>query len=102
MQNKQNRRPLIDPLVLVLKSRRVIVALAGMAVGLLLLALPDLKAVQHELLALVITLSLALIGGYSVEDAATAARQAPTDDDLAARVEALVRAIIEESSGHSS
>lgn len=98
MSDKQRRRPFIDPLLMVIRSRRVIIALAGLLVGLLVLALPDLAEVQQELLMLVITLSMALIGGYSIEDAAVAARQTPSDADLAARVEALVRAIIEESS----
>ena len=98
MSDKQRRRPFIDPLLMVIRSRRVIIALAGLLVGLLVLALPDLAEVQQELLMLVITLSMALIGGYSIEDAAVAARQVPSDADLAARVEALVRAIIEESS----
>jgi hypothetical protein len=72
--NKLLRRPIIDPLLLVLKSRRVIIALSALLVGLLMLAVPDLQPVRGEILTLVVTLALALIGGYSVEDAARIAR----------------------------
>jgi hypothetical protein len=84
LTDKSARRPLIDPLLLALKSRRVLVALSALLVGLLTLAIPDLKAVHAELLTLLITLALAVIGGYSLEDAAHAARQspAPSPDDL--------------------
>lgn len=82
-ENKIERRPVIDPVLLALKSRRVIVALAALIVGLLTLALPELQPVRSELLTLVITLALAVIGGYTVEDAAHAARDraaAPPQD----------------------
>ena len=69
------RRPLIDPLLLVLKSRRVVVAFASLLVGLLILAVPTLEAVRAELLALVIALGLAIIGGYSMEEAARLGRE---------------------------
>jgi len=73
--NKAQRRPIIDPLLLALKSRRVIVALVALFVGLLTLAIPELQAVRGELLTLLITLALAIIGGYSLEDAAQAGRE---------------------------
>lgn len=73
--DKSQRRPIIDPLLLALKSRRVMVALVSLIVGALSLIVPGLDAVRGELLTLLITLALALIGGYSVEDAARAARQ---------------------------
>jgi hypothetical protein len=73
--DKSARRPVIDPLVLALKSRRVIVALCALIVGLMVMAVPELEAVRGELLTLLLTLALAVIGGYSVEDAARAARQ---------------------------
>lgn len=44
-------------------------------VGLLTLAIPELQAVRGELLTLLITLALAIIGGYSLEDAAQAGRE---------------------------
>jgi len=84
LTDKTARRPLIDPLLLLLKSRRVLIALCALLVGLLTLALPDLKPVHNELLTLLITLALAVIGGYSLEDAARAGRdtQNPAPDQL--------------------
>lgn len=73
-ENKTERRPVIDPVLLALKSRRVIVALAALLVGLLTLAVSELETVRAELMTLLITLALAVIGGYTVEDAAHAAR----------------------------
>src|SRR5262245_23838786 len=83
-EDKSLRRPIIDPLLLALKSRRVVVALSALVVGLLTLAIPDLQPVRGEILTLVITLSLAVIGGYSVEDAASAGRErtAAAPEDL--------------------
>ncbi len=52
-----------------LKSRRMLVALSALGVGLLLMAVPELAPVRGELLVLVITLALVLIGGYRVDDA---------------------------------
>jgi len=77
-ENKALRRPIIDPLLLALKSRRVIVALVTLLVGLLTLAVPELQPVRSELLTLLITLALAVIGGYSIEDAARAGRERAT------------------------
>jgi hypothetical protein len=84
LTDKSARRPLIDPLLLVLKSRRVLVALCVLIVGLLTLAVPDLRPVHSELMTLLITLALAVIGGYSLEDAARAGRETPshTPDQL--------------------
>ncbi|MBI5671128.1 MAG: hypothetical protein HZC41_24290 [Chloroflexi bacterium] len=76
--DKTLRRPLLDPLLLALKSRRVIVALCALLVGLLALALPEVQAVRGELLTLIVTLALAVIGGYSIEDAAKAGRDRAT------------------------
>ncbi len=81
--DKIQRRPFIDPLLLALRSRRVIVALCALIVGLLVLAVPDLEAVRGELLTLLITLALAVIAGYSVEDAAREARRRDTALDEA-------------------
>jgi len=97
MNDKMTRVPILDPLLLVLKSRRVLIALAALLVGLLMLAVPELAPVRGELLTLVITLALALIGGYSVEDAATAARQTPQTADIEAIVREVVNAVLEEA-----
>ncbi len=96
MLEKSTRTPILDPLLLVLKSRRVLIALAALLVGALLLAFPELEAVRGEMLTLVITLALALIGGYSVEDAAAAARQSPPNPELEAAIREMVSAVLEE------
>ncbi|MEQ8673206.1 MAG: hypothetical protein RLP44_28045 [Aggregatilineales bacterium] len=99
MLDKDNRIPILDPLLLALKSRRVIVALVTLLVGLLTLAIPDLIAVREEILTLLITLALAVIGGYSVEDAARAARQtdpAKTDADLRQLVREVIDGVLDE------
>jgi len=73
-EEKMARRPVIDPVLMALRSRRVMIALAALFVGGLVSAVPVLAPVEGELLTLVITLALGLIGGYSVEDAARAGR----------------------------
>lgn len=97
--DKIRRRPLIDPLLLTLRSRRVIVALCALIVGLLVLAVPELEAVRGELLTLLITLALAIIAGYSVEDAAREARRRHADlDDADTRqlIREIVDAVLDE------
>ena len=85
-------------MLLTLKSRRVVVALSTLVVGLLVLAVPELQAVRGELLTLVITLSLALIGGYTVEDAAKAGRDraATPPDDLRELIKDLLNGVVDE------
>jgi len=100
MQDKTQRRPIIDPLLLMLKSRRVMVALISILVGLLVNAVPELESVQNELTVLIATLALALIGGYSVEDAAHAAKTEPrpSPDDVREALEKAARDILQETS----
>lgn len=74
-EDKLARRPIIDPLILALKSRRVLVALAALLIGIITVLIPEIEAVRGELLTLLITLALAIIGGYSLEDAARAGRE---------------------------
>jgi hypothetical protein len=97
-ENKIERRPVIDPVLLALKSRRVIVALAALIVGLLTLAVPELQPVRSELLTLVITLALAVIGGYTVEDAAHAARDRATapPQDLRDTIKEVLDSMVDE------
>ena len=97
-EDKSLRRPIIDPVLLALKSRRVVVALSALIVGLLVLAVPELQPVRGELLTLVITLSLAVIGGYTVEDAAKAGRDRATTppDDLRDFIKDLLDGIVDE------
>jgi hypothetical protein len=97
-EDKSLRRPLIDPVLLAFKSRRVLIAAAALLIGLLTLAVPTLQPVRQELLTLLITLALALIGGFSVEDAARAARErsALPDEDLRALIEEVVEGILDQ------
>ena len=97
-EDKSLRRPVVDPLLLTLKSRRVVVALSALIVGLLVLAVPELEPMRGELLTLVITLSLALIGGYTVEDAAKAGRDraATPPDDLRDLIKDLLDGMVDE------
>lgn len=97
LTDKSARRPIIDPLLLILKSRRVLVALCALLIGLLTVALPELRAVQGELLTLLITLALAVIGGYSLEDAVRAGRDRaaqPPPDDLRDLIREVVNDLI--------
>lgn len=99
LYDKANRRPILDPVLLALKSRRVVIAVMTLLVGLLVMAVPELAAVQTEVLTLLITLALALIGGYSIEDAAIAARQRepiPADDTLREQVREVVESLLDE------
>lgn len=98
--DKSQRRMIIDPLLLALKSRRVLVAIATLIIGALTLAIPDLQAVQGELLTLLITLALAVIGGYTVEDAAREARGRDTsldDADLKRLIREVFDGLLDES-----
>ena len=97
MLDKSQRRPIIDPLLEVLKSRRVLIALASLLVGVLLMAVPELYPLRGELLVLVISLALALIGGYSVEDAVSLAKQQPPVPDVKTELRAVIEALLEEA-----
>ena len=102
-ENKIERRPVIDPVLMALKSRRVIVALAALIVGLLTLAVPELETVRAELLTLVVTLALAVIGGYTVEDAAHAARDRASapDQELRDTIKEVLDGMVDEIANSS-
>lgn len=98
-KRKEDRRPVIDPILLALKSRRVLIALSTLIVGTLIMAVPGLEAVEGELLTLVLTLAMALIGGYTIEDAAIAARgrsEQPVPDDLPALIRVILLTLLSE------
>jgi hypothetical protein len=75
MKTKTERTILLEPLALLLKSRRVLIALCGLIVSALVLAVPELAALRVELLSLLTAVVLALIGGLSWEDAVVAGRE---------------------------
>ena len=99
MSDTSERRAIIDPFLLVLRSRRVLIALATLIIGTLVTVIPELAYVREELLTLIIALSLSLIGGLSIEDAARAGRERskqPLSDDLTELKRELLREIVDE------
>jgi hypothetical protein len=98
MTERHLRRPVIDPLFLALKSRRVIVALSALIVSFLVVEIPELEPVRHDLLMLVITLALAIIGGYTVEEAARAGREraAMKQDEIRDLVKEVLNGMVDE------
>lgn len=68
MTKKKSQRQVKNRLLKVLKSRQMVIAASTIVVALLILAIPELKAVREELLTLIITLALAAIGSYTVQD----------------------------------
>jgi hypothetical protein len=97
MEEKQNRRPIIDPFLLILKSRRVLIALASLVVAVLILNVPQLEAISKELLVVVMTLALTLIAGYSVEDAASVARQSTVPVNIHEQIREVLNALLDEA-----
>ncbi|GAB1422531.1 hypothetical protein MASR2M15_27650 [Anaerolineales bacterium] len=71
---------LLSPLQKILKSKRVMVALSSLILALLLSLFPELASIQEELKLLILTLALALIGGYSLHDAVQSSRKDPEQD----------------------
>ncbi|MBI1259903.1 MAG: hypothetical protein GC204_20740 [Chloroflexi bacterium] len=71
-----NIRPLITPLIALLKSRKVIVSLSALLMNFVVAALPDLQPFRGELMTVITGLALGLIGGIAYEDAARAGRDA--------------------------
>lgn len=73
-----NTKPtvILSPILALLQSRKVVIAIVTAAVNILIVTVPSLEPVQTELLAVFTALALALIGGISYEDAAE--KGAPT------------------------
>ena len=94
-EDKSQRRALIDPFLLVLKSRRVLIAISALLVGLMTLLIPELVVVRVEILVLLMTLALALIGGYTIEDAASVARQSNPSAVPREQIQELVEAVLD-------
>ncbi len=65
----------------VLRSRRVLASLAVLLVGLLTLLIPELQAVHDQLVVLIVTLALMLIGGVSIDEAARIAKERNGEED---------------------
>ncbi|MBL8162623.1 MAG: hypothetical protein JNJ61_11605 [Anaerolineae bacterium] len=69
-EEKRPQHSTIAPLSIALRSRRVVVALSALLVSMVMLAVPQLEPLHDEILLLVVTLMLALISGYTAEEAA--------------------------------
>lgn len=85
------RRPIIDPILSLFRSRRFLIALASIIATLIIYAIPDLAESRDIIVGIISTFALVLIGGYSFEDAkrigttvATEPQESPFDffDDL--------------------
>jgi len=95
-QQKQTRTPLIEPILLVMKSRRFIVAVTALIVSALIGVMPELESLRSELTMLIGALALALIGGYSLEDSAIALRENPPTDDPREQIHDVIDAVLEQ------
>jgi hypothetical protein len=91
-----NRIPIVGPILLALRSRKVIIALVSIAVAVLVAYVPELRAVQDALIVLIGSVSLAVIGGIAWEDAAGAsrARAAQPVGTIAEEVKRAVREVL--------
>lgn len=93
-----NVTPIITPVLNLLRSRKVMVALIGLLVSVLVSTFPDLREIRSELFIAINTLALALIGGIAWEDAAKHSRveiaSIETEPDAALRE--LIEAIVDE------
>lgn len=102
--DKRTRRPLLEPLLLALKSRRVIVALCALLVGVLLLSVPALTPLRAEITTLIVALALAVIAGYSLADAVNAGREhaALPITELRDLIREVIDALLDETAGEGS
>ena len=66
--SKSSRQTVKERLVSVFLSRRVITALAAVLVGVITLLVPQVQAIRDELLIRIVPVSLALIGGSSLDE----------------------------------
>lgn len=66
--------PILGPLLALLRSRKVLVAISAVVTSIVLSAIPELLPIRDELLTLITTAALVLVGSIAVEDAAKAGR----------------------------
>ena len=82
MTHSKSSRPTVkERLVRVFLSRRVITALAAVLVGVITLLVPQVQPIRDELLILIVTVSLALIGGFSLDEAARIGKERAGQDE---------------------
>lgn len=88
---KEQRRPIIDPLLSMLRSRKILLLLAAVIVNLAIEVVPFLSSISPELKTLITGAFLSAAGYYTLEDAIVVARgpsvkdQQPTDSSTAIR-----------------
>lgn len=85
-------------LLTALTSRRVLVAISALVVGIITLKVPELTALHDELLVLVISLALMLIGGFSVDEAARIGRDRASQppQELREQIKLLLAELLDE------
>lgn len=89
-EDKSERTPIIEPIMLLLKSRRFITAVAGILISLVIFAIPELETMRAEITTIVVTLASVFIVGQSVEDAAAAARANPPEVSIQGNAEIVI------------
>jgi hypothetical protein len=72
MENKNERTPVLDPILMLLKSRRFWVLIIAAIVDVLIAAVPDLSTSRDVLIAAVTAVAGVVVHGFSMEDAALA------------------------------
>lgn len=87
-----------ERLLRALTSRRVVMALVTLLIGILTLAVPDLQPLHDELLVIVVSLALVLISGMDAHEAARIGREQAekANEDLQYRVKHLLNELIDE------
>ena len=96
-KKKSQRSPVTHRLLKALKSRQMIIAMSTLVVGLLVLAVPDLKPIREELLTLIVTLALAVIGSYAFQETSSSDRQLQMPpDELRELVEDVLSEMVDE------
>jgi len=89
-----NTNILIQPITKLLKSKRFIVFVIALVANVLVARFPELGSFRNEIIYMVTSLALVLIGGYSLEDAVTAYKaEAPL---VPATQEEIVKGIADE------
>lgn len=83
-----------------LTSRRFIVAIVCLILGIATQLVPELRSVREELLTLIIALGLTLIGGYTLTDAVSIGRERAgrpaSEDDLRRLIEEVFFTLVDE------
>lgn len=66
--DKNERTPLLDPIIMLLRSRRFVTAVVTVFVSWLVSTAPGLEGSKDTLITAVVTIGGVVIGGFSLED----------------------------------